>query len=224
MATHSLRRDHSSFFIVAAITIIISILFCVRQAEAADTNAARAFVQQNIERANAIFGNQSTSPEQRQTEFRQLLLSITDTRRIGVFVLGQYGNDATPEQLSAFQNTFTDYVIGAFESQLGKFKGGRITVTDATMRTPNEFVVNAEMSRSIGSEPLTMAFRLGVLPNGSFVVTDMQFEGLWLALSERLELTAFLQQHGGDISALTDNLRAKTQTLAGTPRGSRSAG
>jgi ABC-type transporter MlaC component len=52
----------------------------------------------------------------------------------------------------------------------------------------------------------------------------MQFEGLWLALSERLELTAFLQQHGGDISALTDNLRAKTQTLAGTPRGSRSAG
>lgn len=224
MATHSLRRDLSSFCFVAVITIIISILFGVRQAESADTDAARAFVQQNIERANAIFANRSTSPEQRQTEFGQLLLSITDTRRIGLFVLGQYGKDATPEQLSAFQNTFTDYVIGAFESQLGKFKGGRITVTGATMRTPDEFVVNAEMTRSIGSGPLLMAFRLRALPAGSFVVTDMQFEGLWLALSERLEFTAFLQQHGGDISALTDNLRAKTQTLDGTARGSRSAG
>ena len=224
MAMHSLRRDLSSFCFVAAVTIIMSILFCVRQADAADTNAARAYVQQNIERANAIFGNRSTSPEQRQTEFEQLLLSITDTHRIGLFVLGQYGNDATPEQLSAFQNTFTDYVIRAFESQLGKFKGGQITVTDATMRTANEFVVNAQMTRSIGSAPLLMAFRLRALPDGSFVVTDMQFEGLWLALSERLEFTAFLQQHGGDISALTDNLRARTQTLTGTAGGSRSAG
>lgn len=207
-----------------AITIIVSMLFSVRHAGAADANAAQAFIQQNIERADAIFGNRSTSPEQRQTEFGRLLLSITDTRRIGLFVLGQYGKDATPEQLSAFQNTFTDYVIGAFESQLGKFKGGRITVTGATMRTPDEFVVTAEMARAIGSEPLIMAFRLRALPDGSFVVTDMQFEGLWLALSEREEFTAFLQQHGGDISALTDNLRAKTQTLTGTGGESRSAG
>jgi phospholipid transport system substrate-binding protein len=224
MAMHSLRRDVSSFRFVVAITIIMSMLFCVRHAGAADANAAQAFVQQNIERANAIFGNRSTSPEQRQTEFGRLLLSITDTHRIGLFVLGQYGNDATPEQLSAFQNTFTDYVIGAFESQLDKFKGGRMAVTGATMRMPDEFVVNTELTRSIGSEPLTMAFRLRALPDGSFVVTDMQFEGLWLALSEREEFTAFLQKHGGDISALTDNLRDKMQTLAGTGRGSRSAG
>jgi len=222
MATHPLRRDLSSFCIVVA--IIMSMLFCVRHAAAADANTAQAFVQQNIERANAIFGNQSTSPEQRQREFGRLLQSITDTRRIGLFVLGQYGNDATPEQLTAFQNTFTDYVIGAFESQLGKLKGGAITVTGATMRTPDEFLVNAKMSRSLGSEPIIMAFRLRATPDGSFVVTDLQFEGLWLALSERQEFTAFLQQHDGDVSALTDNLRAKTQTLAGTGRGSRPAG
>lgn len=224
MVTYSLRRGFSTFCFVLAITVIMSMLFCVRHAGAADANAAQAFVQQSIERANAIFGNRSTSPEQRQTEFGRLLLSITDTRRIGLFVLGQYGKDAAPEQLSAFQNTFTDYVIGAFESQLGKFKGGRITVTGATMRTPDEFVVTAEMTRSIASEPLTMAFRLRALPGGSFVVTDMQFEGLWLALSEREEFTAFLQQHGGDISALTDNLRARAQRLNGTGSGSRSVG
>lgn len=224
MATHSLRRHFSSFCFVLAMTVIVAILFSVRHAGAADANAAQAFVQQSIERANAIFGNRSTSPEQRQMEFGRLLLSITDTRRIGLFALGQYGNDATPEQLSAFQNTFRDYVIGAFESQLDSFKGGRITVTGTTMRTPDEVVVNAQMTRSIASEPLTMAFRLRALPDGSFVVTDMQFEGLWLALSERQEFTAFLQQHGGDISALTENLRAKTQTLTETGTGSRPAG
>jgi ABC-type transporter MlaC component len=51
-------------------------------------------------------------------------------------------------------------------------------------------------------------------------MTDMQFEGIWLAISERADFTAFLQQHDGDISALTGSLRSKTQTLSASAKGS----
>ncbi len=228
MATHSLQFDLSSFSFVAVIAVIASILFCVHPAGAADANAAQAFVQQNIESANAILDNPSMSAEQRRMEFGRLMLSMTDTRRIGLFALGQYANGATPEQLGAFQNAFADYATTGFESRLDKFKGGRITVTGAAMRASDDFVVNAEMIRSYekeNREPLKLAFRVRALPDGGFVLTDMQFEGVWLALSERDDFTAFLQQHRGDISALTDSLRAKTQeTLAGAARGSRPAG
>ena len=228
MTTHSLRFNLSSFCFAAAIAAITSMLFCVHPAGAADTNAAQAFVQQNVDRANAILDNPSISAEQRRMEFGRLMLSMTDTRRIGLFALGRYANSATPEQLGAFQNAFAEYATVGFESRLDKFKGGRITVTGVMMRAPDDFVVNAEMIRSYESqnrESLKLAFRVRAQANGPFTLTDMQFEGIWLALSERDDFTAFLQQHNGDISALTDSLRSKTQeTLAGGTRGSRPAG
>jgi phospholipid transport system substrate-binding protein len=227
MATHSSRHDLSSFSFVAAITIVMSIFLCVPAARAADTNAAQAFVQQNVDRANALLDDPSMSAEQRRMEFGRLLLSMADTRRIATFVLGQYANGAMPEQLSAFQSAFTDYALTAYEAQLDKLKGGRIMVTGAVMRAPDDFIVNAEIIRSTETdhrEPLKLALRVRAMPEGSLVMTDMQFEGVWLAISQRADFTAFLQQHRGDISVLTGSLRSKTQTLSATARGARPDG
>jgi|SRR5579871_80497 len=223
MATHSLRHDQPAFSFVAAIAIVMAILFCVHAARAADTNGAQAFVQQNIDRANALLDNPSMSADQRRMEFGRLLLSMSDTRRIAMFALGQYANGAMPEQLTAFQSAFTDYALISYEARLDRLKGGRIMVTGAAMRASDDFIVNAEI-RSVETEnrePLKLALRVRALPDGSFVMTDMQFEGVWLAISERADFTAFLQQHGGDISALTGSLRSKTQTLSTAARESR---
>jgi phospholipid transport system substrate-binding protein len=48
----------------------------------------------------------------------------------------------------------------------------------------------------------------------------MQVEGIWLALSQRSDFTAFLQQHGGNVKALTDDLkRQAAQVNAGSASG-----
>jgi phospholipid transport system substrate-binding protein len=221
MATPSLRHGVSSFSFVAAIAVIMSMVFHVHAARAAETNAAQAFVQQNVDRVNALLDDPSMSADQRRMQFGRLLLSMADTRRIAMFVLGQYANGAMPEQLSTFQNAFTDYALAAYEARLDKLKGGRIMVTGAVMRSPDDFIVNAEIIRATEAEnggPLKLALRVRAQPEGSFVMTDMQFEGIWLAISQRADFTAFLQQHRGDISALTDSLRSKTQTMSSTAR------
>jgi len=226
MATHSLRHGLWSFSFVAAIAIIMSIVFCVPAARAADANAAQAFAQQKIDRANALLGDPALSADQRRTEFGRLLLSMVDTHRIAVFALGQYANGVMPEQLSAFQNAFTDYAIAVYQARLDRLKGGRINVTGTTMRAPDDFIVNAEIVKANDTEnhgPIKLAMRVRAQPDGALVMTDMQFEGVWLAISERADLTAFLQQHGGDIAALTSNLRAKTETITAAA-GSRPAG
>ena len=227
MTMHSLRGGVSSFAFLAAIIIMMSTLFSAQAARAADTNAAQAFVQQKIDRANGLLDDPSLSAEQRRTGFGQLLRSMTDTRRIAMFALGQYASGAMPEQLSAFQNAFADYALTAYESRLDGLKGGRIEVTGTTMRSPDDFIVNAKIIRSKETEnhePLKIAMRVRALPDGSLVMTDMQFEGVWLAISERADFTAFLQQHGGDIAALTSSLRAKAQTMSSAAEGSRQAG
>jgi len=222
MATHSLRHDPSSFSFVAAIAMIMSLFLCVHAARAADASAAQAFAQQNVDRANALLDGPMS--DQRRMEFGRLLQSMADTRRIAMFTLGQYSNGAMPEQLSAFQNAFTDYALAAYEARIDRLQGGQIKVTGTVMRAPDDFVVNAEIIKSMEAEnrePLKLALRLRTLPDGSFVMTDMQFEGVWLAISQRADFTAFLQQHRGDVSALTESLRSKTQSLSATNRGSR---
>ena len=227
MASHSLRNGVSLFSFVAAITIVMSIFLWTHAARAADANAAQAFVQQNVDRANALLGNPSMSAEQRRTEFGRLLLSMTDTRRIAMFALGQYANGAMPDQISGFQNAFTDYAIAAYQARLEKLKGGRIMVTGTTTRAPDDFIVNADIAGATETEsrePLKLALRVRTQPDGSFVTTDMQFEGVWLAITQRADFTAFLQQHGGDIAALTTSLRSKTPAMSSTAGGARPAG
>ena len=221
MATYSPGHKLSAFVFAAAISMIMSLVW-TPAARAADASAAQAFVQQNIDKANALLDDASMSPDQRRSEFGRLLLSMADTRRIAMFVLGQYANGAMPEQIGAFQSAFTDYALAGYETQLDKLKGGRITVTGAVMRAPDDFIVNGEITKSAETanrDPIKLAVRVRAQPEGSFVMTDMQFEGVWLAISQRADFTAFLQQHRGDISALTGTLRSKAQTLSASAKG-----
>ena len=57
------------------------------------------------------------------------------------------------------------------------------------------------------------AFRVRKTADGRPIVTDMQVEGIWLALSQRSDFTGFLQQHGGKLPALTDNLKTQTDQV-----------
>src|SRR5690242_12946726 len=98
MATQSLRHGLSSFSVVVAIAMVVSMVFCMGAARAADANAAQAFVQQNIDKANALLDDASMPAEQRRMEFGRLLLAMADTRRIATFALGPYANGAMPDQ------------------------------------------------------------------------------------------------------------------------------
>jgi ABC-type transporter MlaC component len=54
--------------------------------------------------------------------------------------------------------------------------------------------------------------------DGRPIVTDIQVEGVWLALSQRSDFTGFLQQHGGRLSDLTSDLQRQTQVLRNASR------
>src|ERR1700680_1914662 len=90
---------------------------------AAAANPAETFVQQNVDKGYAILNGASLSDEQRRAQFRDFMLSLTDTLRIGAFTLGQYANGASKADLDAFEDAFRDYVIAVYESRLSKYKG-----------------------------------------------------------------------------------------------------
>jgi phospholipid transport system substrate-binding protein len=207
------------------LVMLMAIIFSAPAAFAAAANAAESFVQQNIDKGYAIL-NASLSDEQRRAQFRTFMLGLTDTRRIGLFTLGQYANGASKADLDAFNDAFLDYAVAVYESRLSKYKGQTLKVTGSSERAADDVVVNADVvnPNSSNGQPFKVGFRVRKTSDGRPIITDMQVEGVWLALSQRSDFTGFLQQHGGSLAALTENLHLQAQQIhASASDGSRQA-
>ena len=208
--------------IFCALALCIALLSFAAPARAAAANSTESFIQQNIDKGYAILNNTQLSDEQRRMQFRNFMLALTDTKRIGAFTLGQYANSAPKAEVDAFANAFTDYAVAVYESRLGKYKGQTLKVTGSQERAADDVVVNADVvSAASGGQPFKVAFRVRKTSDGRPIITDMQVEGIWLALSQRSDFTAFLQQHNGSVAALTEDLKRQTTQVtssSGTPQ------
>jgi phospholipid transport system substrate-binding protein len=207
------------------LVMLVAIIFAPPAAFAAAATPAESFVQQNIDKGYAIL-NASLSDEQRRAQFRTFMLGLTDTRRIGLFTLGQYANGASKADLDKFTDAFIDYAVAVYESRLSKYKGQTLKVTGSSERAADDVVVNADVvnPNSSNGQPFKVGFRVRKTSDGRPIITDMQVEGVWLALSQRSDFTGFLQQHGGSLAALTENLHMQAQQIhASAGEGSRQA-
>src|SRR5262249_12402908 len=120
----------------AALVAAVAMLGTVEAAPAA--NPAEAFVQDNIEKGYEILNSTTLGEQQRRTQFRDFMLSLTDARRIGMFTLGPYANRASKEDIEAFINAFSDYAVAIYESRLSKYKGQTLKVTGSVQRAADD--------------------------------------------------------------------------------------
>jgi len=210
-------RESASYSRRAFAALVFAAGLCLSgaSAQAASANPAEAFVQQNVDRGYMILNSSTLSSEQRRAQFREFMLSLTDPRRIGMFALGQYANGAPKDQIEEFINAFTDYAVATYETRLNKYKGQTLKVTGSLARAPDDVVVNADVASSsnTNAQPIKVGFRVRKTADGRPIVTDIQVEGVWLALSERSDFTGYLQQHGGNIGSLTQLLKTQTQQM-----------
>jgi len=223
-----ITRSHSAFWppkSMAALALMAAVFFSgffsVPSAFAAAANPTEAFVQQNIDKGYVILNNASLSDAERRAQFRDFMLALTDTRRIGMFTLGQYARGASQADLDAFNQAFIDYAVAVYESRLSKYKSQILKVTGSIERAADDVVVNADVinpNAPPNAPPFKVGFRVRKASDGHSIVTDMQVEGVWLALSQRSDFTGFLQQNGGSLAALTEHLRVQARQVSAAPR------
>src|SRR5262245_10219473 len=206
--------------LLAAIIAAWAMLIASELKAAPAGNPAESFVQQNIDKGYAILNSTTVSDQQRRAQFRDFMLSLTDSRRIGMFTLGPYANTASKDDIESFIDAFSEYAVAIYESRLSKYKGQTLRVTGSMQRAPDDIVVTTEVVDPAmpNSQPLRAAFRVRKTSDGRPIVTDIQIEGVWLALSQRSDFTGFLQQHNGRVADLTSDLQRQTQLLRNASR------
>ena len=200
----------ASLRLVAQLLVFL-LLTALAAPEAQAANAAETFVQSNIDKTYAILNDVSLTASEREQRFRALLLSVVDVGRVARFTLGPYARNVAPADLEAFERAFADFLTAVYQRGLDNYAAPK--VTGSTERAPGDVIVNVTAMAPNGKGPqLSLAFRARGSGAGQ-MITDLQVEGAWLAISQREDFTAYLQQHNADVAGLASELEKRSMQL-----------
>ncbi|HET7084327.1 MAG TPA: ABC transporter substrate-binding protein [Rhizomicrobium sp.] len=183
-----------------ALTLAFTSLAQANQA----ANAAEDFVATNIQAGFDILNDRAVGASARQQRFADLLLGLTDVRRVALFLLGRYAADASAADLDAYVAAYQDYALSIYRTYFQLYAGQSLKVVSSRERAPGDFIVTTNMA---GGAPMEIDFRVrtdGAKP----MLVDVAVSGVWLALAQRDQFLATLAVNKGDIKALTAQLRA----------------
>jgi phospholipid transport system substrate-binding protein len=193
-------------------------LLAAAPAHAARNIEAENYVQANATAALAALANRNVSASQRQATFQTLIQRFADMPRIAAFVLGRYGAQLSnnPALRDEWINAFEEYSIAVYELRLGAFDGSTVRVIGSTERNPNDVIVQSEMVPRSGGRAQPVQWRI-IRRNGVWKVNDVSviLDGnqIWLAQQQQGEFLSRLDRNGGDVRALTTDIRQRTASI-----------
>jgi phospholipid transport system substrate-binding protein len=167
---------------------------------------AEAFVQTKAQRVISVLANKGMSDAQKKQVFHQAVDELADVPRITNFVLGKYARTITPEQKSRFAPVFRAYAEKVYQDRIDDYRGETLKVTGSVVRKPGDVIVNTTISGGQISQPLPVAWR--VLGGGqNWKVVDVQFKGVWLAITQQQDFVSTIDNAGGNIDVLINQLQ-----------------
>jgi phospholipid transport system substrate-binding protein len=214
-STSSVRRIFGGAGALLAVSLLSgAAAICASQPAMAQASpglaGAENYVSANVQKGLTILNDRSIPDAQRRDEFRDFLTNLTDIRRIAVFTLGAARRTASPAESDAFVNAFRNYAVAVYESRLKAYAGQTLKVVGGSEHGPDDYIVRTILVDPTGrteqqGEPIEVDFRVDN-GNGRFVVIDVAIAGVWLALEERDQFTAFLEENNGNLTALINHL------------------
>jgi len=171
---------------------------------------AASFIQTLGQRAVSLLASYKPSEAAKsQQQFNKLLEDGFDLDLIGRFVLGNAWRNATPAQRQEYQQLFTAYVLDTYSVRIGAYRGETFRVTGSHPLADTDALVDTEIVRPDGP-PIKAGWRVRSV-KGQPKIIDVMVEGVSMALTQRQEFAAVIQNKGLD--GLIADLRARVQSL-----------
>ena len=175
--------------------------------------AAEQFVQTGAQRVISVLADRGQTDAQRLAAFRRALDDLADVGKITNFVLGKYARTISPAQRAQFTTVFKAYAERVYRNRLDDYHGETLKVTGSLVRKPGDVVVNTLVAGGKLSRPAAVSWR--VLGDGAtWKVVDVQFKGVWLAITQQQDFVSTIDNAGGDVGVLIAQLQRDAQRPA----------
>ena len=168
-----------------------------------------SYVMEMTTEAINTLTNNSTSQNEKESQFGKLFDKNFDIPSISRFVLGKYWKQASLDQKKKFIKAFRNYVVKTYSSRFNEYSGEQLTLLNFENESnPKIFVVHTGLKREDASM-LMVDWRIGKKKD-SFVILDIIIEGISLAVTQRSEFVSVIDQNEGSIDKLISLLKEKT--------------
>jgi len=185
------------------------------RAENTAETAQTKFIQGLGDRAIAILADKKNGPDQRSEKFRAMLRDSFDLPTIGRFVLGRTWLSASPAQQEEYMRLFEALVVKTYSDRFALYTGEGFRVRNSHPEGEKDFIVVSEITHPDGSTPTEVDWRVRQ-KDGKLGIIDVVVEGVSMSVTQRQEYAAVIQRNGGNIDALLDMMRQRTQAPTAT--------
>lgn len=152
----------------------------------------------------------------KQAGFRTLIERYVAVRDVARLALGRDWNAINDAQRDRYVEAFLSYLSTTYARRFADYGGEKLELIDATDAGRKGVMVKSRITgRADGGDPIDVDWRI-MDRNGPMQLFDIYVEGASLLITQQSEFSQFLDQHGGDVEKLIENLEAKTQ-LAQAP-------
>ncbi len=177
-------------------------------ADAGEAADPAAMVSAVTARALATLSDKQIAQADREAQFHALLEADFDLPRITRFVLGSYGNSASPSERQAFAQLFEQWIVRIYASGSSNYRGETIAVTGARASGAGNVIVSSKVIHPDGETPDEIDWILHGEADG-FKIIDVNVEGISLVMTAREEVIAAIDQNGGTVGGANDALQRK---------------
>ena len=178
---------------------------------AAAEDDAKIKIQHLADSALGILADKTLSKPGREEGLRKILLANFNIRAIGKFVIGSHWRTAPRDERSEFLGVFETYMVKTYAVQLGRYAGEKVKIL-SVQPDKRGFVVISQVVPP-NRPPVVLKWRLRKAKDGELAVVDVVVENISMALTQRQEFAAVIQQRGGNLRGLISALREKIKEL-----------
>lgn len=162
---------------------------------------------------NAILSvtSEAVTSADRQQRLEGFLDKDFDMPRIARFVLGRYWHKATDSERQTFTAVYRDFMARVYSQRFARYNGETFRIIGQHPESATSTVVFTEMDQPASGTPLKVDWH--VADNDGYKIIDISIAGVSMALAQREDFSSFLQQNGGTLSSLIQQLQVKMAAL-----------
>lgn len=199
-----LNRRSVSIFLLASLAAV-AVTFG-RAAETAEPGPATFINEVGQKAINSLTGPQM-SDEDREARFRDILNRSFKVDLIARFTLGRYWRLATDQQKREYERLFEDFIVQAYAARFKEYSGETFSVGRVRNINDRDKLVQSTLTLKDGRQ---VPVHWRVRSDGSYMIVDVLVEGVSMAITQRDEFAAIINQNGGKVEGLLAALRQKT--------------
>lgn len=179
-----------------------------------------AYVEKNANEVLATLNNPALTAEERTAMFSDYMDQFADLDAISNFTIGKYARRFSEEDLARYRQAFRDYALAVYENELDAYRGEAVTVRNSVDRSPTDSIVNTVIKRQDGKD-MDVRWRVQG-KDGNYQVVDvaLNLDGnlIWLAIEQRAQFIALLDQSNGSADALINKIESMKANLKNRKR------